>query len=279
MAGKLTRVVGTAIVGAVAAASTAIVALGVKAVQQAGEAEEMLSKFEVTFGDATTSATERLDAFSDATGRNRFELMTMAANLGAVMKGMGLTEGASADLSVGFAQLAVDVGSFNNMQATDVADRYRAALSGEYESLKSLGVVINAAMVEQELLNMGIDGGAKAASQAELVQARYNLIMAASADAIGDAERTSGSWTNQMVALKSSISETVTEIGMKLLPVLTPLLTQLGEMAAVYLTHYGTARGITDPVQLARIWNGGPTGWLKQATVRYGRKALERWQQ
>jgi hypothetical protein len=47
------------------------------------------------------------------------------------------------------------------------------------------------------------------------------------------------------------------------------------EMAAVYLTHYGTARGITDPVALARIWNGGPRGHCKRATVAYGRRFAE----
>ena len=47
------------------------------------------------------------------------------------------------------------------------------------------------------------------------------------------------------------------------------------EMAAVYLTHYGTARGITDPVALARIWNGGPRGHCKRATLAYGRRFAE----
>lgn len=235
LAGSVFKTVGGAIVGGIAVATGAIVGLGAKAVAMAGDAEEMLSKFGVTFGDESGRATQALDDFADATGRNRYELMTMSADLGAVMKGMGLTESAAADMSVGFTQLAVDVGSFNNMQSSDVADRYRAALSGEYESLKALGVVINQAMVEQELLNMGIAGGAKEATQAELVQARYNLIMAASTDAMGDAERTSGSWTNQMVALKSRISETMTEIGLKLLPVLTPLLTMIGELAQQYL--------------------------------------------
>jgi hypothetical protein len=55
-------------------------------------------------------------------------------------------------------------------------------------------------------------------------------------------------------------------------------------MCGVYLRFWGS-KILADirqneermVVALARIWNGGPTGWLKQSTVRYGRKALERW--
>ena len=228
---------------AVGAISTALFGLGVKAVNMAGDAVETMGKFDVTFGDFAGDTEDKLDGFAKATGRSRYALIGMAADLGAVMKGMGLTEGMASELSVGFSTLAVDVGSFNNMQAPEVANRFRAALSGEYESLKALGIVINQAMVDQELLNMGITGGAKAASQAELVQARYNLIMAATADAQGDAARTSASWANQMVRVKARVSDTVTDIGLKLLPVLTPLLTKVGDLADEYLPRLADAFG------------------------------------
>lgn len=58
------------------------------------------------------------------------------------------------------------------------------------------------------------------------------------------------------------------------------------DMCGVYLRHWG-ARLLADirqneermVVALARIWNGGPQGWLKTGTIKYGRKALERWRQ
>jgi hypothetical protein len=31
-------------------------------------------------------------------------------------------------------------------------------------------------------------------------------------------------------------------------------------------------KGLATPVQVARIWNGGPAGWHKSATVAYWRK-------
>ena len=49
-------------------------------------------------------------------------------------------------------------------------------------------------------------------------------------------------------------------------------------MATAYLTYYGrryeriTGKAVTAEV-LARIWNGGPDGWRKAATLPYWRKA------
>ena len=43
---------------------------------------------------------------------------------------------------------------------------------------------------------MGIEGGVKSATAAQKVQARLNIITAGLGDAIGDAERTAGSFAN-----------------------------------------------------------------------------------
>lgn len=194
-----------------------------EAIGSGSDAEEMLSKFAVTFGGMTDSTMAELDAFAAATGRSRYTLQGMAADFGAVLKGMHLSEDATSALSTSMAMLAVDWGSFANQDATEVMAKFRSALTGEYESMKSLGIVINAAAVEQELLNMGIEGGAKAATQAQLVQARSNLIMAASGDAMGDAARTADSWANQQVKLGAIWNDFQTDLGRGLTGALGPL--------------------------------------------------------
>ncbi|HEX9925314.1 MAG TPA: hypothetical protein VGD99_21840 [Anaerolineae bacterium] len=62
-------------------------------------------------------------------------------------------------------------------------------------------------------------------------QAILSLIMKGTTDAQGDAERTSGSWANQMRKLKATITEAATEMGVKLLPVVTPFLAKAGDLA------------------------------------------------
>lgn len=215
--------------GVAAAAATAFTK---EAVGAAGDATEMLSKFEVTFGDATDSLTADLVAFGKATGRNRYDLQGMAADTGAVLKAMNLGQEAAATYAGELTKLAVDVGSFNNADQVDVMNAFRSAMTGEFESMKKYGIIINQTKLDQELLNMGVQDGIKAATQAEKAQATYNLILQQTADAQGDAERTSGSWANQMVALKSRFEETKISIGMGLLPVISPLLEKFNAFAA-----------------------------------------------
>lgn len=53
------------------------------------------------------------------------------------------------------------------------------------------------------------------------------------------------------------------------------------DMAGVYLRHYGAKLpelgGVRAVEALARIWNGGPRGWQKTATIGYGKRAAREW--
>jgi len=213
----------------------AIVNFGKSAVLSAGDAAETMSKFEQSFGDASSGAQKSLEEFGAAIGRNKFELIEMAANQGAVLKSLGLGEKAAADYSTSLSKLAVDVGSFNNAQATDVQNAFTKAMTGEFESLKSYGIVLNQTILQEKLREMGVKGNINAVDQATKAEAIYQLLLERTTDAQGDAERTSGSFANQMVALKSKFEETKTMIGMQLLPILTPLIGRFNEFVSTVL--------------------------------------------
>ena len=215
-----------------ATAGTAAVAFGVKAIMAGADAEEMMAKLSATFGDASENMISDLDDFAAATGRSRFELRGAATDMGAVLKALGATDEQAASMSVSMTQLSTDLGAFNNLPTAEVAHKIQTALTGEFESLKSLGVVINQAKLNQELLNMGIEGGTAAATDYQKALAVQNIIMQQTTDAQGSAARESGSFTGQMVALKAALSDATIEIGTKLLPVVTPLITQMAAFAA-----------------------------------------------
>lgn len=83
----------------------------------------------------------------------------------------------------------------------------------------------------QKALEKAMEGTSEELTEQDKLLAIQQMIIEGSSDAMGDAERTSGSWANQLRRLKSIITDTATEMGLKLLPVLTPLLTNLGNMA------------------------------------------------
>jgi hypothetical protein len=221
-------------VGVGVAIGAGVAAIGVatgKTIALGSDAEEMMGKFNVVFGDFAETTIQKLDAFGAAVGRGKFELRGMAASVQDTFVPLGFARDRAAEMSVELTKLAVDVASFNNVSDADTMRDFQSALVGNHETVRKYGIIITQAALDQELLNMGIAGGIKEATEQEKVMARMNLIMAGTSDAQGDAARTAGSWANVMRALKSSIKDTATEIGLKLLPLATPFLAWARDMA------------------------------------------------
>jgi hypothetical protein len=224
---------GAAVVAAagLVAVSGAAMGLGAVLVGMGSNAEEMMGKFNVVFGESADRVTSSLDEFGKSVGRSKYDLMGMAASIQDTFVPMGFARDEAASLSIQLTELATDVASFNNANDPDVMRDFQSALVGNHETVRKYGIVITEATLNQELLNMGIEGGTKAATEAQKVQARMNMIFAGTTDAQGDAARTSQSWANQMRRLKSIISDTATDMGLKLLPILSPILVKIGDLA------------------------------------------------
>jgi cyanate lyase len=120
------------------------------------------------------------------------------------------------------------------MPMDEALRRLQGTLIGSHENALAFGVVINENTMKAEMLAQGWSELTGAELEAAKVQARINLLMKGTTDAQGDAARTSGSWANVMRRLQSTLQETAAEIGTKLLPVITPLLSRLADMASVY---------------------------------------------
>ena len=190
--------------------------------------EEMEGKFNVVFGNMASEVTQELDAFGNSVGRATHDLQEMASSVQDTFVPLGFSRKAASELSVTLTKLAVDTGSFNNTLAPDVMRAFQSALVGNHETVRRFGIIIDEAAIKQELLNMGIEGGTKSATAAQKVQARLNIITAGLGDAIGDAERTAGSFANTSQRLSAEISELSVALGSKLM---SPLASVLGVMA------------------------------------------------
>lgn len=219
--------VGAAVVGI----GAGMAAFGVAAVSAGAQAQEMLSKFNVVFATTGDRVEASIDQFAEAAGRSRFELLEMASTFGDTLKPMGFSEAAAADYAISLTELATDLGSFNNMEMDEALQRLQGTLIGSHENALAFGVIINENTLKAELAEQGWDNLTGVQLEQAKVQARMNLLMAGTTDAQGDAIRTADSFTNQMRGLKAGISDVMTEIGLKLLPILTPFLSKIGEIA------------------------------------------------
>ena len=219
-------------VAGIAAVGAGLGALSVQLINAGSDAEEMQGKFDAVFQEFGGPVTTELTNFATNVGRSRFELMGFASTIQDTLVPLGFARGAAADMSVEVVKLATDLGSFNNLPTEQVIMDVQSALVGNTETLRKYGVVATQATIEQYALSNGLWDGEAAMDAQTKAAAIMGLIMDSTTDAQGDAARTSESWANQMRALKATLTDTATEIGLQLLPAVTPLLAKLGELAS-----------------------------------------------
>lgn len=214
-----------------AAITTPLVILGKQMFGFAADFNESLNKVDVAFGDSS----DEVKAFAQTTlksfGIAEGTALDMASLFGDMGTSMGLTTKDASKMSTGIVGLAGDLASFKNVQL-DVAQTALAGIfTGETESLKKLGIVMTEANLKQYALSQGYTTAYENMSQAEKVQLRYAYVTDMSSNAVGDFTRTSDSSANATRTLNETIKEATTQFGQALLPILTPIIVKLTEMA------------------------------------------------
>ena len=220
--------VGKGIAIAGAAVSGAAALIGKKSLDAAANVEEMENKFNVVFSNTSSAMDEWADNFANAIGRNNTEIKTAISNQADLLIGMGMSEEAAGDLAKQYTTLAYDLASFNNVNDEQAVEAMTKALMGETEMMKALGVNISDTVMEQSEFVKASGKAWKAMTMEEKAQMRLLEAQKQSVNALGDAERSAASYTNQMKRLQSNIQKVHEVIGKYLLPVFTPLITKMG---------------------------------------------------
>lgn len=204
-------------------ATTVATATLVKLVKVAGNAQEVVSKFEAVFKDQAAASRVFAQDLANAVGRSETELLGFLSTLQDTFVPMGFARDQAADLSEQLVTLAIDVASFNDKADADVIRDFQSALVGNTETVRKYGIVITEARLKQEALDSGLIKTARTLTEQEKIQLRLNLILQGTTDAQGDAVRTMGSFNNQLKAAKSATTDLAIELGNKLQPTATSL--------------------------------------------------------
>lgn len=229
MGGSFAKFGAVAKAGLVGAAA-ALVTLGVSAVKAAADQGEALNKVNVIFGQSAQAVIAFADTSAESFGISKAAALDAAGGFGAMLKTAGLTEQAAADMSVKLVKLAADMASFNNVDPTEMLERLRSGLAGEAEPLRRFGVFISAARVNTEAYTSGIARAGDELTEAQKVQARFNLVIKDAADQSGDFARTADSLPNQLRSLRAEFDDLAAEIGQDLLPLVVDAVRLLKEL-------------------------------------------------
>ena len=224
LSGGLKSFAGALGIGAsIAVVVRGIVKFGKESVDVASRVQELGAKFDTVFGDKAAEARQQLEEFGDTVNRSSVDLQDMASEGQNVLVALGLQRDSAAEYSIGLTKLAVDVAAFQNAEDADVLNSFTSAIVGNHIAAKKFGVVINEAALNQQLFNMGVTGGMKAATEAEKAIARYNIILDRTADSHGAAAKEAGSYANITKGLDAAMLDLKATIGAALLPTMVEL--------------------------------------------------------
>jgi hypothetical protein len=221
---------GTVIAGVATAIGAATIGWNAF-IKPAMVAQEAASKFQTIFGAEGQEGVEWADRMGEAMARSSRELRSMAADMMALISPMAGSRDAAIQMSEGLVQMAQDLSSFHNVDVAEAFTALRSGISGETEPMKRFGILLTDAALQEYALAHGISKRISQMTTAEKVQLRYNAMLAAMGAANGDAERTSGSLTNQLRALSGTMEDGAVAIGTKLIPGLTQLVRALADTA------------------------------------------------
>lgn len=179
---------------------------------------ETASKFEAVFGPATDSMNQRIEEMQTSIASSKQEMQEALSTFGAMAQAMGMTDEVAQEFSVNMVKIAGDMASFHNLRPEEAFLKIRSAISGEFEPLKQLGILLTADTVKQEALNMGIWDGVGALNSSQKAMAVQSLILQQMGVALGDASATSDSASNQIKFLIAELKDLGSEMGETTLP-------------------------------------------------------------
>jgi len=214
------------------AAGAAFAAVGAKSIGLAVDFEESLSKANQIFGDAAKGIETSAKGAASAVGLSQAEFLEAASSFGVFGKAAGLTGDDLSTFSTDLVTLSADVASFNNLKPEDALAKLNAGLRGSVEPLQSIGVLMTAAAVEAEGLNMGLIEQGEKLSEGQKIMARHSLIMQqlGSQGATGDFARTSEGLANTQRILNARLKNLGITLGRVLLPIAEKMADWIGRL-------------------------------------------------
>lgn len=249
--GKVGKAIGKISMGVGLVGGAAI--LAAPKILNAGAALEGLDeKANTVFGGSIDQVNKWASENAAAMGLTSSQARDAAVSMADLLKPMGFTADQAAGMSTKMIDLsgALSAWSGGTKSAAEVSDILSAAMLGETDGLKGLGIAISAADVEARLAKNGAEGLTGAALEQAKAIATQQLIMEKSGDAQtawADGSMDASKKQNAMKAATAGVGESLTRALYPalqgILPVVTAFATWLGENAPVAIATLRTAIG------------------------------------
>lgn len=207
--------------------TTPVIAAGAAIYKYSSDLTEAENKTKEVFKNMSGDVLTWSETSLDKMGMARSTALDAVSLYGGMATAMGLTRKKATDMSKSLTELSVDLASFHNTSLDQASTALKSIFTGETETLKNYGIVMTEANLKAYALSQGIKTNYTEMTQAEKVQLRYNFVLNASKDAIGDYGRNCGEAASQMKKLPEALKELATSFKENVEPVVTPMIQHL----------------------------------------------------
>ena len=215
--------------------SAALVGVGAKAFLMAADFQDALGATEQIFKDSSGVIKDWSDNLSTSYGISKKEALDYANIMGTMLQNIGgMSEEMAGKTAGNLIELAGDLTAMFGGQTSDAVRALTGALKGNNSMLDNYGIAANDAMVKAKALAMGLSDGTGELSLQARQAATLAIIMEQTASAQGQAAREADGASGSMRSFKTEITNLSTELGSVLLPVITPIVSKLRDMAAAF---------------------------------------------
>lgn len=225
---------GVAVAAAAAFSVKAIVNFSKQCISLGSDLAEVQNVVDSTFGSMSQSVNQWAKDAMTSYGLSEKVAKEYVGQLGAMSKAFGNSNEEAYKQATTLAALTGDVASFYNLSTDEAFTKLKAVYTGETEALKSLGVVMTQAALDEYALAEGFGKTSKQMSEQEKVALRLSFVQSRLATASGDFARTSDGWANQTRVLALRFDALKASIGQGLIAALRPVVIWLNKIM-VYL--------------------------------------------
>ena len=219
--------VGAAAISGVAAATAGLVAIGAKYSGEVEQTNFLMERLDSTTQDLINTKAQEAKAM----GMTEKQYKDSAASLGTFMKSMGMTTEEANKLIPQMVQLAADGAAFANVPIDEAMAAISSAAMGNYEALGKLNIEMSDALINNSSYAQELGKTTQQMTTAEKAQAIYNTMLERGTHLTNFAKEESESFSTQLALTKTKVSEAAGALGEQLLPLFTPLVEGIGNMA------------------------------------------------
>lgn len=250
LAGKIARIAGMLGIGMMVKRAAQMT------YESSTQLEATEAKYQTVFAGMTDSANQFVSDFQSLTPATVSEARSMASGLQDLLVPMGMQRTEATQMTGEYMHIIGALTNFNSAtkSAEDVSGAFQSALSGEYDSLKGLGIQVNETIVKQQAVAMGLAKSTDAVSNAAKAQAVLELAYQQSGDALAAYNETALDTTTRMQLMQKGFSDAFGKAGQTVLPQINTLLqhvvAQMPQLSAGITTFANVFNGF---VQIATV--------------------------